>query len=75
MLVEMVQYRIVCDVCGKGTGLHHNEFSVIADAKAVGWEGSQAFEATARDRLWRCPKCVKAGKFPGAQGGNQDANG
>ncbi len=66
MIQEIVQYRFVCDACGKTTGAHHNPGTLLSDLLKVGWEGAPPPEGDHSHprRMWRCPRCVNLGQFP-----------
>jgi hypothetical protein len=65
VIEQIVSYRVRCDSdgCGKATGAHHDQAAITAQAAASGWETRTVPAAVSGLTLWRCPKCIKAGKF------------
>lgn len=59
MIQQQVQYLVVCDSCGKRSGIHHDQDKLIEQVEANGWQSKLAAFTGNRPLLFRCPKCIK----------------
>lgn len=72
MIETKVHYIVKCDTdgCGKRGPAWGTEHACHTNAITQGWEFQDVPGSPVR--IYRCPKCVKAGKTPnGWEGGNE----
>ena len=67
MIQTVTQYLIQCDTpgCGKKSGIHHDRDKIVRMGNEQGWQWKYYTpDSLIPVKLFRCPKCVKAGLFP-----------
>ncbi len=57
MIEQKTQYIVVCDSCGKRSGLHHDKEVLTDQVESQGWQSKRSCKDT-KNLLFRCAACV-----------------